>query len=382
MRPPILPTRHPVLRHQQSALRHRPLPSCLPRSGAQRLFTRPTLPAFCAQHHPPLIIMLYLHLKGTGINGIQALQAAIAVHQSHLITADAFSASETIALVFDSADYKNTALSNNLAVGDLQLELHTIPAKTPKLRKLTLDRVCTQDLAITSSAIYDAISNYGRVVEIVPLVWEGTNIATTTWHVTCDLAEYLGPQPPETIEILGHWAVVDIPGLRRICRVCNSSEHTNPACRIGQRAQQQKQHQQQPHNQQRSQKQGMGPGKKAGPPASTTTNKTTPKHTGTQDPSYFANLNPQTSTATKPPSKDTNVPPLSTTQQTKQSDQENLTHQNNQQSQTQEQTTMEIETAQVDDQWTTVQSHHTPHTQSNSLNTWLNEPDHNINSLS
>jgi hypothetical protein len=163
------------------------------------------------------------------------MQAAFTTFKSNLAAVDYFHTARTLALVFATEKECEDARKQKLRVGDNTFELAAIPAKPPVIRKLTIDRVPSNQPEETTRAIQDAFASYGRVVEIVPLVWEGTDVCTLTWHVTMDAAGQSNDNaPPETMELLGAEILVDIPQVRRVCRNCKAVQH-HASCRIGKR---------------------------------------------------------------------------------------------------------------------------------------------------
>ena len=184
-----------------------------------------------------------------------------AAHQfgQELVAADVFPASMQVALAFTSAAAADSAATTGLLTdGENWLPLSRRPAHRPRIEKITVSGVDSTDPAQALLNLGNYFSHYGRVLEISPRYWADTQVHTGTWHVTVDgAAEVEGKitvAPPEIAIIGGVECIVDLPQIRRVCRVCRSSEHDNPSCRVGQQlARQGKQRQQQQQQQQKQQ---------------------------------------------------------------------------------------------------------------------------------
>jgi hypothetical protein len=187
------------------------------------------------------------------------IKAAALQFGTDLVAADVFPASQQIALAFTSAKAAAAAAATGLVDnGEVwQVLTHRAPHR-PRLEKITVSDVDTTDPIKACMALGEYFSHYGTVIEVAPRYWEDTSVHTGTWHVTIDAAaEFAGKitvMPPEIATIGGVEVIVDLPQIRRVCRVCRSSEHANPACRVGQalaRQGKQRQRQEQQQDQQR-----------------------------------------------------------------------------------------------------------------------------------
>lgn len=252
------------------------------------------------------------------------IKAAALQFGTDLVAADVFPASQQIALAFTSAKAAAAAAATGLVDnGEVwQVLTHRAPHR-PRLEKITVSDVDTTDPIKACMALGEYFSHYGTVIEVAPRYWEDTSVHTGTWHVTIDAAaEFAGKitvMPPEIATIGGVEVIVDLPQIRRVCRVCRSSEHANPACRVGQalaRQGKQRQRQEQQQDQQRQKEitspvkswaavaasPAPRPGTAAPPPA-----KTTPKGKGKGKTKAGFPAKP-TPTTTTPPAPKQDLP--------------------------------------------------------------------------
>jgi hypothetical protein len=187
--------------------------------------------------------------------------AAYAQFGFKVVAIDVFTASLQVALAFTSAAHADTAAKEGLRLDeDLVLPCARRPNYQPIVEKAHVFGVDCTDPDAAAAALCHFFGYYGRVLEVAPRYWESTPIMTGTWHVLIDrnaaVKDKINTVPPEIARIGGVDVILDIPGVRRVCRVCKSTEHTNPACRVGQTlAQQGKQQQQKDQQQQQQQKQ-------------------------------------------------------------------------------------------------------------------------------
>src|SRR5262245_45246178 len=190
-----------------------------------------------------------------------------AAHQfgHQVVAVDVFAASCQYALAFTLAKHADAAVTAGLHLdNDVIVPLTRRPQHRPVIEKVTVSDVdCTNPVA-AGRHLAAYFGQFGRVLKVAPRVWAGTHILTGTWHVTVDIAartkDTITEPPPPIVQLGGVEVIVDIPRMRRTCRVCRDTEHTNPACRVGQalaRQGRQLQHQerQQQQQQQKQQKQ-------------------------------------------------------------------------------------------------------------------------------
>jgi hypothetical protein len=119
-------------------------------------------------------------------------------------------------------------------MGDTTVDLIFRVTRNRKLHRLTVSNTDCTDPQETADALVATFAQYGQVVMVAPRYWSKTHMHTGAWHVTI-VAESATP-PPVLMDILGQSAYVDIPGVRRICRYCESSVHIKDNCRAGQLA--------------------------------------------------------------------------------------------------------------------------------------------------
>ena len=161
--------------------------------------------------------------------------AAEAMAQLRPAALDYFQYANCLALTFATAEERTKAVQTGLTVDDVRFPVTLVPANHPKLMKLTLDRVPSGDKRATTDAIRTVLADWGRVVEVLPIVWEGTTVSTNTWYVTMDVAgKPADHHPPPTVHLFGDDILIDIPGVCRVRRNCKSTTH-RANCRIGQR---------------------------------------------------------------------------------------------------------------------------------------------------
>jgi len=197
--------------------------------------------------------------------------AAYAQFGHKLVALDVFPASLQYALAFCLSKQADEAATAGLHMGDgTVVPLVRRPQHRPTPERVTVAGVDCTNPGLAARHLYGYFSNFGRVLDVAPRVWEGTLVLTGTWHVTIDTAtrteKTIRTPPPPVATIGGVEVFIDIPKIRRTCRVCHSVEHTNPACRIGQalarqgRLKQQKdQQQQQQHDKEQQQQAKAGP---------------------------------------------------------------------------------------------------------------------------
>jgi hypothetical protein len=149
---------------------------------------------------------------------------------------DVFLASAKVALAFVTSQLALDAANSGLKIGDKVLPLIHRALGDHRVRKFTVSNTDCTDTFKTAEAIKTAFSPFGKIVTIAPRRWRDSIYYNGTWHVT--IVATSDQPPPELINILGKPAYVDIPGVRRICRVCKSEKHTKLNCRIGKLAQQ------------------------------------------------------------------------------------------------------------------------------------------------
>jgi hypothetical protein len=166
-------------------------------------------------------------------------QVALAAIQQHQpATMDYFRAANCIALGFGLTEELEAALATGIDFQGIQIPIERLPAKPRKVHRLTLDRVPSVHPQRTCASICEVLGKYGEILEVVPLVWEGTTVRTHTWHVT--MLAGGKEAPPHMLPVMGVDVFVDIPNVRRVCRYCKAEQH-RPECRTGQREHAQRQ---------------------------------------------------------------------------------------------------------------------------------------------
>jgi hypothetical protein len=150
---------------------------------------------------------------------------------------DIFLASRKVALAFTSSTEALPAASAGLKIGDQVFELshRALGNHGQRLRKFTVSNTDCTDTQLTTRAILEAFSPYGKIVTVAPRRWRDSIYPTGAWHV--NILATGDEAPPALVDILGVPAYVDIPGVRRICRHCKTEKHTKLNCRIGKMAQ-------------------------------------------------------------------------------------------------------------------------------------------------
>jgi len=187
--------------------------------------------------------------------------AAYHQFEYRVVAIDVFTASMQVALAFTTAAHADDAAKDGLILdNDFVIPCTRRPNYRPIVETVHVYGTDCTNPDHTSDALAHYFGHYGKVIDIAPRYWEDTPILTGTWQVMLDrnapVKDKITTVPPEVGRIGGVDVFLDIPGVRRVCRVCKTTEHTNPACRIGQSlAQQGKQQQQQDQQQQQKQKQ-------------------------------------------------------------------------------------------------------------------------------
>ena len=156
-----------------------------------------------------------------------------------VVAIDVFTASLQVALAFTTAAHADQAAKDGLKLDDaLTVPCARRPNYRPIVEKVYVSGVDCTNPDEACAALQHYFGYYGKVLDVAPRYWEHTPILTGTWHVYLDrnapVKDKISTVPPEIARIGGVDMFLDIPGVRRVCRVCKSTEHTNPACRVGQ----------------------------------------------------------------------------------------------------------------------------------------------------
>jgi len=181
--------------------------------------------------------VVFASLKDVDVSAEDVIILAASTFSYNLVAADVFSMSQQIGLAFTSAEAASAALTTGLVHDETVIPLARRSDHRPDLVRLTISGVNCTNPKQACQHLVQYFSYYGSVVDVTPRFWANTTVHNGVWHVTVDRATLTQtvPSPPEIASIGGRDVFVDIPGVRRICRVCKSQQHTNKNCRVGQK---------------------------------------------------------------------------------------------------------------------------------------------------
>jgi len=183
-------------------------------------------PAVVSPHH------LYVDLRQADITVEETLRHVHSMARADVLGFEMFAATKTLALIFPSSELR--AKYVNQSIPELDLPLYAAPSAKAIIRKYTLLGVPLHDSDGVTSALRTALKDHGEVVQLVPMVQQGTGYWSTTWHLSLNVPSEDTPQPPPLLDLLGHQVICDIPGQRRFCQHCNGVNHSLATCRQGQ----------------------------------------------------------------------------------------------------------------------------------------------------
>ena len=132
----------------------------------------------------------------------------------------------SIGIIFPSEERRTKHLDAKLASG---LHFYKALPQAAPIQRLTLQGVPVQDRKALITALHSLFESKGVLLEVVPLLGEGTQWASDTFHVT--VSSTSADMLPETITLLGATVLVHVPGVRRVCLHCHRSEHA-ASCHI------------------------------------------------------------------------------------------------------------------------------------------------------
>ena len=219
-----------------SAKRSGPMPPAFPRPQLRRGKPLVEHPNYASMERPapdtPALNVLYVDMRPSSFSPEEVLEAAFPVLGQHVLGFQLFAAQKTLGLVFASTESR--VLYQNKTIGETGLVMYPTPADPVNLLKLTLQGVPFWDAEGVVHALPQVLRAYGELVFLAPMV-TASGWASDQWHATITRAPSNEVLPPETIDLLGHTVIVDVPGQRRYCRHCASSVHVKPSCRQGNR---------------------------------------------------------------------------------------------------------------------------------------------------